>query len=106
MPLKVRVSEISNSSVMLSWSKPAEPKGEIQGYRLYYMKNNNFTDVVTVRETADSIQHVIQNLGTYVIYKYSGSSAFYHINFSGKNVKYVKSLLSGYFIMNDVKLSL
>ena len=63
MPLKVRVSEIGNTSVILQWSEPAEPKGEIQGYRLYYMKNNNFTDVVTVRETGKSVQHIIEKLG-------------------------------------------
>ena len=63
MPLKVRVSEIGNSSVLLAWNRPAEPKGEIVGYRLYYMKNNNFTDVVTVRETGATVQHVIENLG-------------------------------------------
>ena len=63
MPLKVRVSDIGNTSVLLTWGRPAEPKGESQGYRLYYMKNNNFTDVITVRETGKTVQHVIENLG-------------------------------------------
>ena len=63
MPLNVRASDVTNSSVRLTWARPSSPRGVLQGYRLYYMKDNNFTDVVTVRETGKRMSYVVHDLG-------------------------------------------
>ena len=62
MPLEVRASDLSNTSVRLTWRAPDRPKGDLLGYRLYFMRNNNFTDVVTVRETGQRLQYILHDL--------------------------------------------
>ncbi len=62
MPLGVRALSVTNTSIALGWSRPARPNGVIKGYRLYYMKDN-FTDVVTVRQTGTNIQYELFDLG-------------------------------------------
>ena len=65
MPLNVRAVEITNSSVRLRWSRPLRPNGRVLGYRLYHMRNNNFTDVVTVKRSgaAKVVEHLLEGLG-------------------------------------------
>ncbi len=69
MPVGVRVTEITNDSIRLAWSRPLTPNGRILGYRLYFMKNDNFTDVVTVRlddgrdESGRNLDYTLRNLG-------------------------------------------
>ena len=65
MPLNVRAVEISNSSVRLRWMRPLRPNGLVLGYRLYHMRNNNFTDVVTVKKGggAKVVEHLLEGLG-------------------------------------------
>ena len=63
VPLKVRALAITNTSVTLQWHRPDRPNGIILGYRIYFMRNNNFTDVVTIRRTEPIMTHVIQDLG-------------------------------------------
>jgi len=50
MPLNLRVVSLTNSSALLSWTRPLQPSGLILGYRLYFMRGDkHYTDVVTVR---------------------------------------------------------
>ncbi len=70
MPLNVRAVWVGNDSVRLRWTRPLRPNGAVLGYRLYFMANDNFTDVVTVRvadtgatQRRRSLEHTIDGLG-------------------------------------------
>lgn len=62
MPQGVRALNITNTTVTLQWKSPESPNGIILGYRVYFMRNNNFTDVVTVRRTESRMEHVLSDL--------------------------------------------
>ncbi len=53
---------VTNSSVAVRWQRPRHPNGIVQGYRLYYV-HKNFTDVQTVREPEEDMEHTLQGLG-------------------------------------------
>ena len=63
MPVGVRVTHITNSSIRLNWNPPLSPNGKLLGYRLYFMKNDNFTDVVTVRMGGEKLDYTLKALG-------------------------------------------
>ncbi|CAG7827206.1 unnamed protein product, partial [Allacma fusca] len=52
----------------LSWFEPTKPNGKLEGYRIYYMQNN-FTDVVTVKETLPHMKFALQDLEAFTEYK-------------------------------------
>ena len=60
--MNVSYREVTNSSVVISWQRPKFPNGLIQGYRLYYM-HKNYTDVRTVREPAQDMEYLLEDLG-------------------------------------------
>ena len=60
-PLDVSFRNVTSTSVDVSWSQPEEVNGVIMGYRLYYM-HNNFTDVVTIHNSAPQMQHTLSSL--------------------------------------------
>jgi len=48
----------------LSWAPPGKPNGKLEGYRIYYMQNN-FTDVVTVKQPVEHMKFALTDLGLY-----------------------------------------
>ena len=62
MPVNVSMRSVTNSSVLVLWQSPTSPNGVIQGYRMYYMRQN-FTDVRTVREPKEKMQYLLEGLG-------------------------------------------
>ena len=66
MPVNVSMRSVTNSSVLVSWHRPTHPNGVIQGYRMYFMRQN-FTDVRTVREPKAAMQYMLQGLGEMII---------------------------------------
>ena len=64
MPRNVRANYISNTTVQLGWERPINPRGVVLGYRVYFMKHNNFTDVVTVKMSGRRNQYTIVGLGS------------------------------------------
>ncbi|TRY70690.1 hypothetical protein TCAL_12939 [Tigriopus californicus] len=70
MPEGVRALNITNTTVTLQWKSPESPNGIILGYRLYFMRNNNFTDVVTVRRTEPRMEHVLADLLPFTKYRF------------------------------------
>ncbi len=56
---------VTNSSVAVRWQRPRHPNGIVQGYRLYYV-HKNFTDVQTVRDPEEDMEHTLHGLGEYI----------------------------------------
>jgi len=78
MPLNLRAVRLSNDSALLSWTRPLRPAGVVLGYRLYFMRGDNFTDVVTVRVGAASegpasriAQYEVRGLGESAHHSYN-----------------------------------
>ena len=64
-PFNVSFRGVTNSSVAVRWQRPRHPNGIVQGYRLYYV-HKNFTDVQTVRDPDEDMEHTLQGLGEYI----------------------------------------
>ncbi len=61
-PVAVSFRDVTNSSVVVHWQQPKFPNGLIQGYRLYYM-HKNYTEVKSVRESAEEMEYLLTGLG-------------------------------------------
>lgn len=62
-PMNVSFRGVTNASVLVRWHQPKFPNGIIQGYRLYYM-HKNYTDVQTIRDPEEEMEHNLEGLGT------------------------------------------
>ena len=60
-PLNLTVTHVEDKKVGLSWVRPINPNGEINGYRVYYMRGN-FTSVRTVYDVFGEQQTMRFNL--------------------------------------------
>lgn len=69
-PLNLTVLHALSESMNLSWREPENPRGVIQGYRLFYEHSNN-TLVETVHQTSHLIEYELKNLKPYTEYKLS-----------------------------------
>lgn len=67
-PMNVSFRGVTNASVLVRWHQPKFPNGIIQGYRLYYM-HKNYTDVQTIRDPEEEMEHNLEGLEPFTKYK-------------------------------------
>lgn len=60
-PENVSLLWVTDSMMELSWLEPERPNGKLEGFRIYYMQNN-FTDVVTTKQTLPHMKFTLENL--------------------------------------------
>ena len=63
-PLNLTVTRIEDKEIGLRWARPSEPNGDINGYRLYYMRGN-FTSVRTVNGDHGYMEYSLGDMGEY-----------------------------------------
>jgi receptor-type tyrosine-protein phosphatase gamma len=56
------IHSMTNVSAVVDWSRPSNPNGVIEGYRLYFL-HGNFTDVKTIKSRDPRVDYVLTNLG-------------------------------------------
>ena len=67
-PLNVAVTDITSTSMTVSWDPPVEPNGKIVGYEvIYYEKDNQVTNITNV----PGQRYTIEKLKPFRIYRIS-----------------------------------
>ena len=60
------IHSMTNVSAVVDWSRPSNPNGVIEGYRLYFL-HGNFTDVKTIKSRDPRVDYVLTNLGKKIL---------------------------------------
>ena len=67
-PLNVALTDITSTSMIVSWDSPVEPNGKIVGYEvIYYEKDNQVTNITNV----PGQRYTIEKLKPFRIYRIS-----------------------------------
>ena len=56
------IHSVTNISAVVDWSRPTNPNGVIEGYRLYFLHGNH-TDVRTIKSRDPRVDYVLTDLG-------------------------------------------
>ena len=62
------IHSMTNVSAVVDWSRPSNPNGVIEGYRLYFL-HGNFTDVKTIKSRDPRVDYILTNLGKKITLK-------------------------------------
>ena len=63
-PQFATVHSVTSNSAVVDWSRPGQPNGRIQGYRLYFLRGNS-TDVVTIQSEDPRVDYKLTGLGKF-----------------------------------------
>ena len=68
-PLNVALTDMTSTSMIVSWDSPVEPNGKIVGYEvIYYEKDNQETKIIS---NVPGQRYTIENLKPFRIYRIS-----------------------------------
>ena len=56
------IHSVTNISAVVDWSRPTNPNGVIEGYRLYFLHGNH-TDVRTIKSRDPRVDYLLTDLG-------------------------------------------
>ena len=71
-PMYATVHTVTNVSAVVDWSRPSNPNGVIEGYRLYFL-HGNYTDVKTIKSRDPRVDYTLTHLGKEAWENYSNS---------------------------------
>ena len=66
-PMYATIHSVTNVSAVVDWSRPANPNGVIEGYRLYFL-HGNYTDVKTIKSRDPRVDYVLTDLAPATVY--------------------------------------